>query len=267
MAVKTPVKKPLKASKKPEKRATITLDELRKSQNEAWKAIKEGRKNLEEFSERQEKANLELREFFREFFKESSLRMENSHKELEKSLNESHQNTVKELRESHLQTAKELRESHLQTEKELKESKKHLDKAMGDLGRKLGSIVEHIMVPDLPKKFKALGYSIDRIATYKYTKEGVYAQIDALLENGKLAIAVEVKTTLRQEDIDKHLLRMDKVRQHADKNGDTRQFLCAMAATVTDKSIKTYALNQGLFIIEPSGENIKVTKPPQERVW
>jgi hypothetical protein len=41
-----------------------------------------------------------------------------------------------------------------------------------------------------------------------------------------------------------------------------------MAATVTDKSIKTYALNQGLFIIEPSGENVKVTKPAAEpRVW
>jgi hypothetical protein len=126
----------------PVKKATITLDELRKSQNEAWKAIREGRKNLEEYSERQEEANQKLRESI-----------------------------------------------------------------------------------------------------------------------------VEVKTTLRQEDIDDHILRMEKVRQHANKNGDTRQFLCAMAATVTDKSLKTYALNHGLFIIEPSGENIKVTKPPKERVW
>jgi hypothetical protein len=252
MAVKTPVKKPLKTSKKPVKEAIITLDELMKSQNEAWKAIWEGRKYLEEFSERHEKANQEYWERqdksnleLKEFLRESSLRMENNHKE----------------------TEKELRESHLKTEKELKESKKHLDKTMGDLGRKLGSIIEHIMVPDLPKKFKALGYSIDRIATYKFTKEGVYAQIDALLENGTLAIAVEVKTTLRKEDIDDHLLRMEKVRQHADKNGDARQFLGAMAATIADKSLKTYALNHGLFIIEPSGENIKVTKPPKERVW
>jgi seryl-tRNA synthetase len=212
MAVNTPVKKPLNASKKPVKTATITLDDLRKSQNEAWKAIREDRNYLKEFSERQEKANQELRDA-------------------------------------------------------LRESKKALDKSMGELTNKLGSIVENIMVPDLPKKFKALGYSIDRIATYKYTKQGVYAQIDALLENGTMAIAVEVKTTLRKEDIDDHLLRMDKVRQHADKNGDTRQFLGAMAATIADKTLITYALKQGLFIIQPSSENIKVTKPPKERVW
>jgi ribosomal protein L9 len=212
MAVKTPVKK-----------ATITLDELRKSQNEAWKAIREGRKNLEEYSERQEKANQEFKE--------------------------SQEKANQELRDA------------------LRESKKALDKSMGELTNKLGSIVENIMVPDLPKKFKALGYSIDKIATYKYTKQGVYAQIDALLENGTLAIAVEVKTTLRKEDIDDHILRMEKVRKHADKNGDTRQFLGAMAATIADKTLITYALKQGLFIIQPSGENIKVTKPPKERVW
>jgi hypothetical protein len=61
---------------------------------------------------------------------------------------------------------------------------------------------------------------------------------------------------------------MEKVRQHADKNGDTRQFMGAMAATIADNSIITYALKHGLFVIEPSGENVKVTKPTVEpRVW
>jgi hypothetical protein len=42
----------------------------------------------------------------------------------------------------------------------------------------------------------------------------------------------------------------------------------AMAAIIADKSTKAYALKQGLFVIEPSGNNVKVTKPSKEpRVW
>ena len=61
---------------------------------------------------------------------------------------------------------------------------------------------------------------------------------------------------------------MDKVRKYADEHGDKRQFMGAMAATITDKSTKEYALKKGLFVIEPSGENVKVTKPMEEpRIW
>jgi hypothetical protein len=123
------------------------------------------------------------------------------------------------------------------------------------------------MTPDLPQKFKKLGYNFDRTASFKYAV-GVYAEIDALLENGTQAMVVEVKTTLRQSDIDDHLLRMEKVRKYADEHGDKRQFMGAIAATITDKSTREYALKKGLFVIEPSGEDVKVTKPETEpRIW
>jgi Holliday junction resolvase-like predicted endonuclease len=47
------------------------------------------------------------------------------------------------------------------------------------------------------------------VVKIKYA-EGVYAEIDAILENGAQAIVVEVKTTLRKDDIDDHLIRMEK---------------------------------------------------------
>jgi hypothetical protein len=147
------------------------------------------------------------------------------------------------------------------------ETERTLNKAIGGLGNTLGSLVEHIMTPDLQKKKKKLGYSFDRIIKIKYA-EGVYAEIDAILENGALAMVVEVKTTLRQNDIDDHLVRMEKVRKYADEHGDKRQFMGAIAATITDKSTREYALKKGLFVIEPSGEDVKVTKPETEpRVW
>jgi len=89
-----------------------------------------------------------------------------------------------------------------------------------------------------------------------------------MLENGTQAVAVEVKTTLRQADIDEHLVRMEKIRKYADEHGDKRQFMGAMAATITDETARNYALKQGLFVIEPSGEDVKVIKPASEpRIW
>ncbi len=89
-----------------------------------------------------------------------------------------------------------------------------------------------------------------------------------MLENGTQAIAVEVKTKLRKTDIDDHLLRMEKIRKYADEHGDKRQFMGAMATFITDEDAKNYALNKGLFVIEPSGEDVKVIKPAVEpRVW
>jgi len=140
-------------------------------------------------------------------------------------------------------------------------------KNVGGLSNTLGSIVERILTPGLPQKFKKFGYSFTRIASYSYAA-GVWAQIDGMLENGTQAIAVEVKTKLQQTDIDEHLERMEKIRKYANEHGDNRHFMGAMATLITDENAKNYALKQGLFIIEPSGEDVKVTKPETEpRVW
>jgi diadenosine tetraphosphate (Ap4A) HIT family hydrolase len=140
---------------------------------------------------------------------------------------------------------------------------------IGGINNTLGSLVEHIMIPDLPRKFKQFGFSFERITTVKWAVEGsIYAEIDGLLENGAQAMVVEVKTTLREKDIDDHLIRMEKVRAYADEHGDKRQFMGAIAATITEKATKAYALSKGFFVIEPSGEDVKITKPVSEpRVW
>jgi hypothetical protein len=158
---------------------------------------------------------------------------------------------------------KELEKAQKETWAAIKETQKNI----GGLNNTLGSIVERILTPGLPEKFKKLGYNFNRIASYSYAA-GVYAQIDGMLENGSQAVAVEVKTKLRQTDIDDHLVRMEKIRKYADEHGDKRQFMGAMATFITDENAKNYALKKGLFVIEPSGEDVKVTKPEGEpKVW
>ena len=65
-----------------------------------------------------------------------------------------------------------------------------------------------------------------------------------------------------------HLKRMEKIRKYADEHGDKREFLGAIAAMVVNPKPKKYALEKGLFVIVPSGENVKVIKPEAEpRIW
>jgi hypothetical protein len=193
------------------------------------------------------------------------------HKETEKAIKETQQ-AMKETRVAMQETQqahKETEQAIKETQQAHKETEKTLNKAINGISNTLGSLVEHIMTPGLPGKFREFGFTFDRVTTVKWAVEGsIYTQIDGLLENGGQAMVVEVKTTLRHEDIDEHLERMEKVRVYADEHGDRRQFLGAIAATITDESTRKYALKKGFFVIEPSGEDVKVTKPASEpKIW
>jgi hypothetical protein len=189
------------------------------------------------------------------------LELHELHKETEKAIKDTQRN-IADISISHKETEKAIKE----TQKAVKDTQRNI----GGLNNTVGSLVERIMTPALPRKFKQFGFTFGRITTVKwaYGEGNVYTEIDGLLENGDQAMVVEVKTTLRREDIDDHLKRMKKVRTYADDHGDKRKFLGAMAAMITDKATKEYALSRGFFVIEPSGEDVKVTKPASDpKVW
>ena len=153
---------------------------------------------------------------------------------------------------------------------ELREAHKETEKALGRLGIKLGDISEATLLPDLPEKFKQFGFTfqiINRNRKISDDEHGIHAEIDGFLENGSQAMAVEVKTTLRRDEVDYHVERMEKIRKHADFHNDKRQFFGAIAATVIDEDVKRYALKQGFYLIEPSGEDVKIVKPASQKVW
>jgi hypothetical protein len=144
------------------------------------------------------------------------------------------------------------------------------EKALGRMSNKMGDMAEYTLLPDLAEKFKKFGFTFQvvnrnrKIADYEHD---IHAEVDAFLENGSQAMAVEVKTTLRHDDVDYHIQRMEKICQYADWHNDKRQFFGALAATVIDDDTKRYALKQVFYTIEPSGEDVKIVKPVSEKVW
>jgi hypothetical protein len=181
--------------------------------------------------------------------------------------------TERALKEANAKTEETLNRAIASTEKTLNRTlastEKTLNRALGGISNTIGALIEHVMTAGLPKKFKKFGFSFNRVTTVKWAggENNIYTEIDGLLENGDQAMAVEVKTTLRNEDIDDHLTRMERVRKYADLHGDKRDFLSAIAAGNVSKSAREYALKKGLFVIEPAGEDVKITKPVSAKIW
>ena len=140
-----------------------------------------------------------------------------------------------------------------------------------NLGNKFGDEAEHTLVPGLLDKFEQFGFSfgvISRNRKINDNEHDIHAEIDAFLENGTQTMAVEVKAKLQKADVDNHVRRMEKLHRHADLHGDKREYFGAMAATVVSDRERDYALENGFYVIEPSGEDVKVTQPtPNPKVW
>ncbi|GHV13729.1 hypothetical protein FACS189491_09080 [Spirochaetia bacterium] len=148
--------------------------------------------------------------------------------------------------------------------REMKESAKRLDQQLGKLGNRFGEIVEYMVAPNLIEKFSEIGLSFQETSNNKVIldKDGTFLfEVDILLENGDKALLVETKSKPSTEDVNDHVKRLIKMRARADLKGDKRKFLAAIAGVVMTDDVRNYALKQGFFVIEPSGETFTILQP------
>ena len=141
---------------------------------------------------------------------------------------------------------------------------KEIGKRFGDFTNSFGDVVEYMIAPNLQEKFRDLGYDFQEASTKHKVhdkKNEIKFEIDVFLQNGDTAMLVEIKANLTISDINKHITRLEKMRKYADLRGDTRHFLGAVAGIVVEDDEKEYALSQGFFLIEPTGENFFITPP------
>jgi hypothetical protein len=149
---------------------------------------------------------------------------------------------------------------------------KKTDRKISNLGSRVGDLVEHLIAPNILEKFQKLGYSFWKVAPnvlYSDSDGRYVAEIDLLLENGDTVLAVEVKTTLRDSDVREHAQRMEKLRRYADEHQDRRRLLGAVAGAIAAEGVKTFAVRNGFFVLEQSGDTVRISVPPdfKPREW
>jgi len=183
----------------------------------------------------------------------------------------------REMREEHREFRRSLKEQGAEFDRRMEEQRaeyaqmrKELNKKMGDLTSRIGEIVEHMLGGKILDKFQALGYAVDdytRDHRYRNSKLGIKGQIDLILQDGDVAIFIEVKTKLETADVRKHLEQMEKYRRHVDAAKilwpPTTRFLGAVAGAVVDDEAMDFAHENGLYVIVQSGEAVEIVPTPE----
>jgi hypothetical protein len=54
---------------------------------------------------------------------------------------------------------------------------------------------------------------------------------------------------------------MEKLRRYADEHGDKRKLMGAVAGAIAADEAKGYAVKQGFFVLEQSGDTVKISVP------
>ena len=180
---------------------------------------------------------------------------------------------AREVREA-LRALRETAQWQEETARQMKETDRQMqeyNKRFGDFTNRFGEVVEYMIAPNLREKFKDFDLNFPKansntdVADYD---NNIFFEIDVMLENGDKAMLVEVKTKLTTEDVKDHVKRLEKMRIYADLHDDKRAFLGAVAGVVMTTNVKKYALKQGFYVIEPSGETFNITPPSgQPKEW
>ena len=197
-----------------------------------------------------------------EMFLESGQRM----KEIERLFQENAvqmKETDRKIQESSEQikeTAAQMRETNQQIRKTSQE--------VGKLSSRVGDMVEDMVSGgNIIAQFRALGHHViahSRRKTFGERGTDASGQIDLFLEDGDVAILVEVKTTLKNDDVLDHVERMEKYRNWIDSTGsDKKRYIGAVASPSVEDNVLKFAQRKGFYVIVQSGDIFEIIKPPE----
>jgi predicted AAA+ superfamily ATPase len=168
------------------------------------------------------------------------------------------------------QILKENAEEWEKRQKELAKRQEETGRQISRLGSRIGQLIEHFAASNLLEKFEELGFeftAISRNYIIKDKRKEHQAELDILLENGEYAMVVEVKSLFNKNDVIEHQDRMKIVREYADKRNDKRKYLAAVAGATIEGTAREYALESGIYVIEQTGDTVRIKAPPSLTYW
>jgi Holliday junction resolvase-like predicted endonuclease len=163
-----------------------------------------------------------------------------------------------------------------ETDRRLKEAERLIarnGRQIGGLHRSFGEMAEHLVAPGIEARFNEMGYhfgDVTRKGYYVKDRAGkILTEIDILLENGETIIVVEVKAKPALKDIEHHIKRLEILRDHRIEMDEKRKkILGAVAGAIYENDVKKAVREAGLFVLEQSGDTMKLDMPagfvPQE---
>ena len=138
---------------------------------------------------------------------------------------------------------------------------------VGGLNESMGDLIETLFAPHLGEKFDIYNYNLRR--TYRRVpiyddKVRMRTDIDILLSNTTVCMAVEVKRWLeKKNDVDDHIKRMQLIRQYPPAEVKGKKLLGAIVGAVVQPEAWEYAEQNGFFVLELTGEDVRLLEPSE----
>jgi len=149
-----------------------------------------------------------------------------------------------------------------ETDKKIQETDrllKQVTQQLGDLGNRLGEFVEHAVAPAVLRLFQEQGIDVHEVYRNVVSKRnGEALEIDLLVVNDGVLVAVECKSQLTVEHVDKHCQRMEKLKRIMPRYANYC-VMGALAAMVMIESVKEYAQAQGFYVLCQNGDGIDIS--------
>jgi len=133
------------------------------------------------------------------------------------------------------------------------------NEAVNNLSSRWGKFVENLVAPAVLKLFQERGILVER--TYQRMKAPRGKQnleIDIFAVNHDVAIVIEVKSRLTQDHVRKFIHTLEVFKTVFTEYAH-HQLYGAMAGIEIDGDVDKYAENQGLFIIQQSGDSVCIS--------
>ena len=145
-----------------------------------------------------------------------------------------------------------------EAEKRRKEADRRMKKLEGLFTSQWGALMESLVEGDLVALLQAQGIEVESThPRVSGRRNGEHYEFDILAINGEEVVVVEVKTTLRSEDVTHFLEKLARFTEY-EPVWKGKNIFGAVVYLKTDASVQAYAERQGLFVIRATGNSANI---------
>ncbi len=148
-----------------------------------------------------------------------------------------------------------------ETDKRFLETNKKITKAFDLFTSQWGRLVESLVEGDLPRVMQERGIVVKRTVERAKSDDEKGYEFDIIAVNGDVCVVVEVKTTLRPDDVNDFLHKLKHFREWMPEYAGKDRVLGAVAYIRVHSNSDKMAEKNGLFTIRATGKSARIVNP------
>lgn len=141
--------------------------------------------------------------------------------------------------------------------------RREMNRRWGELANKMGTLVEDIVSPNLPRVARELfGCEEPQWTSVRMKRRAgpKTAEIDALVVCDEVVLVNETRSTLYSRDVDELLAKIEGLGEFFPDLAD-RRFIGVLASLYVDESIVQYATRKGVLVMGMSDDTMQILNP------